>query len=446
MQGIPARVTRRETLRVLGLGAASLTLAACGTPTPAAPAQPVGTTTEPAQAAPGKKPSGEIKVWYFPFAPGVEQVYTDFAQRFQQENPGTTVSAELIPNENRYPKMLSAVAAGQAPDVWFMTDDALVRFVEAKALVALDDLVPKAAWDGYDQTLIDIITHHGSRWYLPIDRELPVWMTNKTLLEKAGWDPEKPPATWTELRDVCAMIKTLNLPQTYGWGYNAASVTLNDTFYPLLYQAGGRPISPDGKEPAFNSDAGVEALELVVELFDKGWASQEYMTLLPNQQSAPWFQGRQAVSIQYKQNAITNARTNAPDIKRGIAPVLKHKEQWGFGAMRSLAMSSNTKNKETAAAFMLFLTRADNMLKHNESFGYMPAKTPVANQAYATDPEMAMLRSEMPMTFDEQKHKYGRDMMPLVIPQIQAAVLKQKTPKEALNAAAAAVRDMFAKG
>jgi ABC-type glycerol-3-phosphate transport system substrate-binding protein len=59
---------------------------------------------------------------------------------------------------------------------------------------------------------------------------------------------------------------------------------------------------------------------------------------------------------------------------------------------------------------------------------------------------MAMLRSEMPMTFDEQKHKYGRDMMPLVIPQIQAAVLKQKTPKEALNAAAAAVRDMFAKG
>jgi ABC-type glycerol-3-phosphate transport system substrate-binding protein len=147
--------------------------------------------------------------------------------------------------------------------------------------------------------------------------------------------------------------------------------------------SGGRTgDSPDGKEPAFNSDAGLEALIFSVELFDKGWSSHEYMTLLPNQQSARWFQGRQAISIQYKQNALTNARTNAPDVKRGITPVLKHKEQWGFGAQRSLAIQSKTQTKEVAAAFIQFLTRPDTMLKHNESFGYMPLKTAVAEQAF----------------------------------------------------------------
>ena len=36
--------------------------------------------------------------------------------------------------------------------------------------------------------------------------------------------------------------------------------------------------------------------------------------------------------------------------------------------------------------------------------------------------------------------------MPLVTPEIQAAILKQKTPKQALDDAATKVRELFAKG
>jgi multiple sugar transport system substrate-binding protein len=170
------------------------------------------------------------------------------------------------------------------------------------------------------------------------------------------------------------------------------------------------------------------------------------MTNISDQLQQPWFQGRQAISNAHKQNALTNARKNAADIKRGLLPTLKHKEQWGFGATRSWAITTSSKNRETAAAFLAYLARPEHMLKHNESFGFLPAKATVASQAYKADPEFAQLTAAQTVTFDEQKHKYGRDMMSLVVPEIQAAITKAKSPKQALDDAAGKVREMFAKG
>lgn len=389
--------------------------------------------------------SGDISVRIFPFGVGVEELYQEFVDEFQAEQPDVQVSIDLQPWNDRYPKMLADLAAGQGPDVMFVTTDVLIRFAEAEAIVPLDDILPASVWEGYAENPLGEVTYEGERWFAPYDQEVPLWMANLDILESVGADPERLPSTWDEIRTLSEQVKEAGDPLVFGWGYNATSATLNTTFYPFLYQAGGRPLSEDGSEPTFNSEAGVEALSFIVELFDNGWASPEYLQEIPDGQE-PFPQGRQAISLHSFVNALKEVQEVAPDLRYGLTPVLQQEEAWGFGGMRSWAMSRTTENQEAAAAFMEFLTRPEIMLRHSEQFGVFPTKTDALDQAYADDPEIASLRDHLDNTFGEQKHKFGRDLMSLVTPQIQAAILGEKEPQQALDDAASAVSELFEQG
>lgn len=391
------------------------------------------------------QPSGAITVRIFPFGVGVEELYQAFASEFQAENPDTTVNLDLQPWDGRYPKMLADLAAGQGPDIMFITTDVLIRFAQAEAILPLDDALPAAAWEGYNDTQLEEITYDGSRWYTPMDREVPLWLVNESILEQVGYGLEELPSTWDDIRALSTQVKDFGDPALFGWGYSAGSATLNTTFYPYLYQAGGRPISEDGMEPTFNSEAGVEALSLIVEGFKNGWIPPQYMQPISSD-TDPFFLGTQALSDQYFAKDLIELRLAAPDLSYALTPMLTNKETWGFGGMRSWAMSRDSRNPETAATFLEFLIRPENQLRHGEAFGTFPQKEEAILQAFAEDEELASLRDHLEHTFGEQKHKYGRDLMPLVTPEIQAAILGEKEPKQALDDAAAAVLELFAQG
>lgn len=423
------RPTRRNVLQAgLGLGLA-------GTLSQARPRRSMAT----------QGLAGEVNVRIFPFGTGVEDIYAQIKDGFQAENPGVTLNFDLQPWENRYPKMLADLAAGTGPDVMFITTDVLIRFSEAAAITAVGDLLDPSVWDGYSPATIDEITWNDKRWYMPMDREVPVWLTNKAILRDAGLDPETPPSTWDALTAMGEQVKESSGGGVYGWGYNAASATLNTTFYPFLYQAGGRPISADGLTPTFNSPEGVEALTYIVDLFKREIISQEYLQPIETGQD-PFTQEYQAVSPHNFAATIIQTRVLNPAIELGQTPVISHKEAWGFGGMRSWGMSSSARNPEAAAAFLAYVTRPESMALHSKAFGVFPVKPAVADGLYGDDPLLSVLPERFPNVFGEQKHKYGRDLMPLVVPEIQGAILGDKTPQQALDDAAEAVAKLFATG
>lgn len=389
--------------------------------------------------------AGEVNVRIFPFGTGVEDVYAQIKDGFEAENPGVTVNIDLQPWDNRYPKMLADLAAGTGPDVMFITTDVLIRFSEAQAIVPVGDVVDPAVWEGYSPETLEEISWQDKRWYMPMDREVPVWMTNKTLLTDAGLDAENPPSTWETLITAGEQIKESSNGSVYGWGYGAASPTLNTTFYPFLYQAGGRPISSDGSTPTFNSPEGVEALTYIVDLFQRGIVSQEYLQPIEAGQD-PFTQEYQAISMHSFAAAIIQTRQLNPAIELGLTPVISHREAWGFGGMRSWGMSNTARNQEAAAAFLAYVTRPESMALHSKTFGVFPIKSAVAEGLYADDALLNTLPQRFPNIFGEQKHKYGRDLMPLVVPEIQGAILGEKTPQQALDDAAEAVANLFATG
>lgn len=392
-----------------------------------------------------RQAAGDLSIRFFPFGVGVEDLYGAFKSEFEAENPGVTVNLDLQPWDDRYPKLLADIAAGQGPDVFFITTDVLIRFSEASAIAPLTSLVPASVYEGYEQKYIDEVSNEGEIWFVPYDQEVALHIANLDIMEQAGLDPAALPATWDDVRAMCEAVKAMGDPLTTGWGYNAASSTLNTTFYPFLRQAGGIPISEDGLTPMFNSEAGVEALTFITDLFTNEWAPQEYLQPIDSGQD-PFTLGSQALSNHTFVNGLIQFRANSPDINYAISPLLTNKEQWGFGGMRSWAVSENSANKEAAALLLEFLSRPENAKRHGQAFGTFPALAAARENIFAEDAEISSLAANLDVTFGEQKHKYGRDLMPLVVPEIQAAIIGEKDPATALNDAAAAVTELFAQG
>ncbi len=92
---------------------------------------------------------------------------------------------------------------------------------------------------------------------------------NKKLFAKAGIPTPTPTWTWSDFEN--AAIK-LTDPATkqFGWAYvNDASEDTVWRFWAMLWQAGGSILSPDGKQAAFNSPAGLKAMTLLQTLANK---------------------------------------------------------------------------------------------------------------------------------------------------------------------------------
>ena len=389
--------------------------------------------------------AGDISVRIFPFGPGVEDLYAAFKDEFEAENPDVSVTIDLQPWDNRYPKLLADIAAGQGPDVFFITTDVLIRFAEANAIAAASDHVPAEVFTGYEDSYIDEVSLDDKTWFVPFDREVMLYAANLDIFEQIGLDESSLPQTWDDVRAMCEAVKDLGDPLTTGFGYSASGSSLNTTFYPYLYQAGGHAISDDGASAAFNSAEGVEALSFIVELFENEWADPAYLQPMDSGQD-PFTLGSQALSNNMFVNGLLQLRQNNPDLNYTLSPILKNKEQKGFGGMRSWALSENSENKEAAGLFLEFLARSENAKRHGELAGTFPALTAARENIFADDPEIASLAANLPHIFGEQKHKYGRDLMPLVIPEIQAAIIGEKEPQQALDDAAAAVDELFAQG
>ena len=91
-------------------------------------------------------------------------------------------------------------------------------------------------------------------------------MYNKTILTKAGIST--PPETWDEIKAAAPKIKAAGFSTL---DYSASpEATLNLSFYPLLWQAGGKVFADDGKTVAFNQAPGLEALTFLKGLWDEG--------------------------------------------------------------------------------------------------------------------------------------------------------------------------------
>jgi N-acetylglucosamine transport system substrate-binding protein len=297
MSGKNKVITRREFLRLAGVGAATSLLAACGptlTPTPAPTPAPKVITPAPAPVT--------IEVM-FPGDPtlarGSKPYLDEVVKIFNERYPYVTVKLTVDPNIDQIerPRLIQ----GNPPDVldiWTLPGAELVR---SGLLLPIDEALKGPSWDdpkvSWESTFLpgvfDATYYSGKRFFIPHSVGVVGWFYNAGLFEKKGW---KVPATVEELLAWGEECKAAGIsPIVYAgkYVYNLAY------WWPDLIAAYGGPEAfrpmDELKDNAWEQDYVRKAFEVVRQVRDRNFFSPGSAGLGLDEAMAEFFQGKAAI-------------------------------------------------------------------------------------------------------------------------------------------------------
>lgn len=260
--------------------------------------------------------------------------------------------------------------------------------------------------------------------------------------EKYGYDLA-PPDTWQQVTDQATFFSSP--PDFYGTQYAGKEEAINGRFYEMLVAEGGEYLDADGK-PTFNSDAGVRALDWFVNLYKAKAVPAGTTNYLWDDLGQGFASGTIAVNLDWPGWAsfFNDPKSSkvADNVGVKVQPAGSSGKRTGWSGHHGFSVTESCANKEAAASLVWFLTNEDSQ-KLESAAGPLPTRTAVWDfniQQAESDP----YRKEVLTAFQEAaKHAFAVPQTPswieisnAVYPELQAAILGDKTSKEALDAAA----------
>jgi ABC-type sugar transport system, periplasmic component len=320
------------------------------------------------ESAGNSKERTKLVLWMPPFGTGDtldKEFWTEATRSFAEEN-NVDLQIEIIPWSKYEEKYLIGISSGNGPDVGYMYNEMIYDYISMDALEPLDNKLTKEDRDNF--YYLDHGVINGKQYGLPIVvGNARVLFYNKDLLDAKGIEP---PETWEEFR---AAAKALTEGDTYGyvmpWGEQAIGA-LNVGFFPYLWQAGGEILSEDGTKVAFNSEAGLKALQFIHDMKNVDKSMPESVTSMNEDDTYQFF-------LEGKSAFIMAGTTFAKQLEEkginwGFITSLKDKRQGTFFATDMLVMFKSSENKELAYALMKHMLKGETMAEYHKKIAPFP--------------------------------------------------------------------------
>ncbi|MFD4588129.1 ABC transporter substrate-binding protein [Streptomyces sp. NPDC087659] len=386
--------------------------------------------------------SKKVTVWMYPVImdPKANTAYWDGIEKgFEAREKGVDLSIEQLPWENRDQKLATAFGSGKGPDVVLLGPDQIPQYQANGAIQPVDRAIEEAR-SAFRPNALEAMSQDGKVYAAPIYHTVTSTLYNKKLLEKAGIT--EPPATWDAIRAAAPKLKQAGASTLDYSASNEAS--LNMSFYPLLWQAGGKVFDDGGGKAAFNGPEGVEALTFLVDLYKSGAVPKSAMNnanLFTDQAL-----GKQQVAMGY-----TNTPADAVLAEKAwgkgnviVGPALTGPgKQVCFGMPGGLGINARSKNVTGAEKFIAYMVEPAQIESMGRAGGFFSPRTDVTvpnDSTYAKEYQEALEH-----TYPGEPNPAARQLMALISPEIQAALTGKKSPKAALDAAAAEADELLAR-
>ncbi|MFC6016285.1 ABC transporter substrate-binding protein [Plantactinospora solaniradicis] len=352
---------------------------------------------------------------------------------FTGQHPDIEVKTEIFPWANRDQALATAIAGNKGPDVVYLIPDQLPKY--ARNIEPVDAYLDDAARSDYLDNVLTSVTIDGKMMGAPVLTSAVTMICNKKVFDAVGQTTY--PTNWSDILGMAPAFKAKGYDMTAYAG--EVKNTLNQTFYPLLWQAGGEVFSPDGKSVAFDSDAGRKALTFVKQLVDGGYLDKSLLTTAPSIEQTRIAQNKVAC-VWHMEPQQVEGFWGKENIK--VLPPMTEARQIGYGTVGSLAMLRGAADKEAAGKWIAFVSGVDIARKYDTSSGFFAAKKS-AGTLYAGDPVLGEQEKYVGMTTVGPLHEKARDVMGVLAPEIQAALLGKKSVDQALSDAAKAAAPLL---
>jgi len=270
---------------------------------------------------------------------------------------------------------------------------------------------------------------------------------NRTRFEAEYGYELAPPETWDQVRDQALFFA--NPPDFFGTQFVGKDEAITGRFYEMLVAEGGQLFTEDW-EPAFNSEAGVRALGFFVDLYKAGAVPVGVPNYLWDDTGLGFASGTVAMNLDWGGwSAFFNDPENskvAGDVGLIRAPKGSAGIRTGWSGSHTFSVTETCDNKEAAASFVTFLTDYDRQMVEARK-GLLPTRSQVWEDAKA---EFRANGDDFLVdVFETYQASMAEDAFtpPLIPewievsnalwPRLQAAMVGDMTPQEALDAAAA---------
>jgi len=259
------------------------------------------------------------------------------------------------------------------------------------------------------------------------------------------------PETWTQVKDQAIFFA--DPPNFYGTQYAGKDEAIVGRFYEMVVAEGGNYLD-ENKKPVFNSEAGQRALQWFVDLYEAGAVPAGTTSYVWDDLGQGFASGTVALNLDWPGWAgffnDPESSKAAGNVGVAIQP-MGSATRTGWSGHHGFSVTSDCENKDAAVSLVQFLTSEESQLAES-SGGSLPTRSAVwtANVQTAADGDDPFRAEALAAFAAGAEYAFAVPPIPewgettnIVFPELQAAILGDKSVKEALDDAAAEVDELM---
>jgi multiple sugar transport system substrate-binding protein len=407
---------------------------------------------ESAAASGGAVAAQNISFWHiFPEGDQTFELFDGMVNSFNEAEPGIQVEHMGISFWDYWTKLTTSVAGGTGPDIAFNTAENVKMRIDAGTIVNLSQYFDR---DGIDTSryvesqLAYMSDESGTLYAFPYGSPVRVLYYDRDMFAAAGLDPEEPPRNWNELEAYAEELTTFkdgNRDLIDVIGFDPAMG--NFYFWTLAWTNGGR-FFDDDLNPTINTPRNLEALEWMVKMHRKYGtrAMQAFESQNASLKIDPFIAGKAAMIV-HNEGLYAQVKQYAPEKNIGVAPIPYQRERasWSSGFTLEISDKGDKALADAAWEFFWKLISPEGEKAFYEKTGWiMSDKTLLNDPLVKNDPILAAILAEAPYARNRVYVKEVQAWHVVMSPAIEAALLGEKSPQEALAEAQKLVEDAIA--
>jgi len=363
-KGWPGWCDQVAKVMVVAVGIAALGVA----PAPAAAQQPV-----------------KITLWHAMGGARYDAITKDIAAGFNKANPEYALEPLYTGSyAETVTKAIAAIRAGNPPHIVQVFEVGTQTMLDSGAIIPVTEIVKPGAinFGDYIEPILNYYRVGGQLYSMPFNSSTAIIYYNKDVFQKAGLDPNKPPATYKDVEEMGRKIVSSGAARaaiTFGWP--SWMLEQSHAMSNKLYADHDNGRSGRATRVLFNEPFGVDVLTRW-----KRWADEKLLAY-GGREYAPnkaFLSGEVAMLMQSTSQVTTIEKAAKFTVGTGFLPRIEGQPVGRSvigGASFWVLKGSGRSAKELDAIvkFFKFVAEPEETAKWHEDTGYFPAtKTAVA--------------------------------------------------------------------
>lgn len=339
--------------------------------------------------------------------------------KFEKENPDIKVEIVSVGWDELNSKVVQLYQANEAPDIMLLGSRSLKQFSELGVLEELDSYMTPEYVDGRIDNILATGKVDGKQYGIPMAFSSRALFYRSDLIET-------PPTNWDEL--LATAQKVHDEKDMYGFAIAGDPTTGTDELLNFIYQGGGRIVDDEGKY-VIDSQENIDTFKYLAQFKD---IIPDVVSTKRDDQAQMFVNGDLAMFIS---GSWEIPKLDEGDVEYKIAKLPMGKEDTVNLVTDSYVMSSLSKNKDAAWAFIEFMGQPDQQFLITDAYQWYPVTKAEEERDVYKEENIKPFMEVIPNGHAEPQVPNWDEFDKSIRIAVQKAITGQATPEDALKTA-----------